>query len=41
MIKNYQQKITNINDRISNYFINRDKIIDSNDIDDNKSIIIE
>lgn len=32
MIMNYQQKITNINDRISNYFINRDKIIDSNDI---------
>lgn len=32
MIKNYEQKITNINDRISNYFINRDKIIDSNDI---------
>lgn len=32
MIKNYEQKITNINDRMSNYFINRDKIIDSNDI---------
>lgn len=32
MIKNYEQKITNINDNISNYFINRDKIIDSNDI---------
>ena len=32
MIKNYEQKITNINDNMSNYFINRDKIIDSNDI---------
>ncbi|MBS6720459.1 MAG: hypothetical protein E7A44_03845 [Peptoniphilus harei] len=32
MIKNYEQKITNINDNMSYYFINRDKIIDSNDI---------
>lgn len=32
IIKNYEQKITNINDRMSNYFINREKIIDSNDI---------
>lgn len=32
IIKNYEQKIININDRMSNYFINRDKIIYSNDI---------
>ncbi len=30
MIKNYEQKITNINDSMSDYFINRDKIIDLN-----------
>ncbi|MGF0095866.1 hypothetical protein ACQRC6_05430 [Peptoniphilus sp. SGI.035] len=32
MVKNFEKYITNINDSMSNYFINREKIIDSNDI---------
>lgn len=32
MIENYEQYIANINEGVLNYFINRDKIVDSNDI---------